>query len=62
MTQYEKDRIKAQQWAEACWPINGELSRRVHHELMRQAFMQGYERRLQEDRVRNRMKSTKPTL
>jgi hypothetical protein len=61
MTQYEKDRIKAQEWAEACWPINGELSRRVHHELMRQAFMQGYERRLQEDRVRNRMKSTNPT-
>lgn len=52
MTQYEKDRQKAQEWAEQCWPIDGELSRRVHHELMRQAFMQGYERRLQEDRRR----------
>ena len=52
MTQYEKDRQKAQEWAEQCWPINGELSRRVHHELMRQAFMEGYERRLQEDRRR----------
>ena len=50
MTKYEKDRIKAQEWAEKCWPIDGELSRRVHNELMRQAFMQGYERRLQENR------------
>ena len=52
MTQYEKDRQEAQEWAEQCWPIDGELSRRVHHELMRQAFMKGYERRLQEERRR----------
>ena len=53
MTQYEKDRIKAQEWAAMCWPLPGRSEEQtVHNELARQIFMQGYERRLQEERSR----------
>jgi hypothetical protein len=53
MTQYEKDRQKAQEWAAMCWPLPGKSDEQtVHNELARQIFMQGYERRLQEERRR----------
>ncbi len=53
MTQYEKDRLKAQEWAAMCWPRPGKtIEQDVHHELAQQIFMQGYEHRLQEERRR----------